>query len=87
MERDIKRCQIHNRFNYIHAILEYMTCIVVDLWQMANEKYRNQQFQLSVEYIFLQQIFDLHRYRCIVQKINTWNFYSKYFLFYKTSKI
>jgi len=42
-----------------------MTCIVVDLWQMANEKYRNQQFQLSVEYIFLQQIFDLYRYRCI----------------------
>ena len=36
MERDIKRCQIHNRYNYIQAILEYMTCIVVELWQMAN---------------------------------------------------
>jgi len=34
MERDIKRCQIHNRFNYLYAILEYMTCIVVDLCQM-----------------------------------------------------
>ena len=87
MERDIKRCQIHNRFNYIHAVLEYMTCIVVDLWQMANERYRNQQFQLSVEYIFLQQIFDLYRYRCIVQKIMLGIYVPGIFWFIKRNKL
>ena len=52
MERDVKRCQIHNRFNYLYAILEYMTCIVFDLWQMANKSIEINNFNYKLNTFF-----------------------------------